>query len=97
MNRFFKRIVMMVALAAPLMAFAQRPVGALQAEFKMPIYRNAKTADLTIVVPEDGPKVADVEFFDPEGNKIRTESFKLKPGTNHCMVKKIDKLSSAAS
>ena len=83
---------MMIALAVPVMTFAQRPVGPLQAEFKMPIYRNAKTADLTIVVPEDGPKVANVEFFDPAGAKIRTESFKLKPGTNHCAVKNIDKL-----
>ena len=92
MKRFVKRIVMMIALAAPVLAFAQRPVGPLQAEFKMPIYRNAKVADLTIVVPEDGPKVANVEFFNPEGTKIRTETFKLKPGTNHCNVKNIDKL-----
>lgn len=89
MNKYFKRFILALAIAAPMSAFAQRPVGQLQAEFGMPIYRNAKTADLTIVVPENGPKVANVEFFDPDGNKIRSEKYRLKPGTNHCAVKKI--------
>ncbi|MBQ1168627.1 MAG: hypothetical protein II143_05940, partial [Bacteroidales bacterium] len=89
MNRFFKRIVTMLLLAAPALAFAQRPVGDLQAEFTMPIYRNEKAAALTVVVPENGPKEARVEFFNPEGNLIRTETYKLKPGTNNCPVKKI--------
>ena len=89
MNRFFKRIVTMLLLAAPALAFAQRPVGDLQAEFTMPIYRNEKAAALTVVIPENGPKEARVEFFNPEGNLIRTETYKLKPGTNNCPVKKI--------
>ena len=89
MNRFFKRIVTLMLLAAPALAFAQRPVGDLQAEFTMPIYRNEKAAALTVVVPENGPKEARVEFFNPEGNLIRTETYKLKPGTNNCPVKKI--------
>ena len=92
MNKYFKRFFLAMAIAAPLSAFAQRPVGELQAEFAMPIYRNAKTAELTIVVPEKGPKVANVDFLDPDGNKIRSEKFKLKTGTNHCAVKKIDGL-----
>ena len=89
MNRLSKRIVTMMLLAAPVLAFAQRLPDKIQAEFEMPIYRNAKTAELTVVVPEDGPKSASVEFFAPDGAKIRTENYKLKAGTNHCMVKKI--------
>ena len=92
MNKYFKRLILALAIAAPVCAFAQRPAGTLQAEFGMPIYRNAKSAELTIVVPENGPKVANVEYFAPDGSKIRTESYKLKPGTNHCAVKRIGDL-----
>jgi len=87
----FKRLLTLLALAAPLFAFAQRPVGELQAEFKMPIYRNAKAAELTVVVPENGPKTATVDIFAPDGTKIRTDKFRLKPGANKCMIKKIAK------
>lgn len=86
-----KRFLTLLALAAPVFAFAQRPVGELQAEFKMPIYRNAKVAELTVVVPENGPKTATVDIFAPDGTKIRTDRFRLKPGTNKCMIKKIAK------
>ena len=92
MNRLSKRFVTVLALLAPALMFAQRPSGELQAEFGMPIYRNANTAELTVVVPENGPKVANVEYFAPDGAKIRTESYKLKPGTNHCAVKRIGSL-----
>lgn len=87
----FKRLLTLLALAAPVLAFAQRPVGELQAEFKMPIYRNAKAAELTVVVPENGPKTATVDIFAPDGTKIRTDKFRLKPGANKCMIKKIAK------
>lgn len=87
----FKRLLTLLALAAPVFAFAQRPVGELQAEFKMPIYRNAKAAELTVVVPENGPKTATVDIFAPDGTKIRTDKFRLKPGSNKCMIKKIAK------
>lgn len=87
----FKRLLTLLALAAPVFAFAQRPVGELQAEFKMPIYRNAKAAELTVVVPENGPKTATVDIFAPDGTKIRTDKFRLKPGANKCMIKKIAK------
>ena len=86
-----KRFLTLLALAAPVFAFAQRPVGELQAEYKMPIYRNAKVAELTVVVPENGPKTATVDIFAPDGTKIRTDKFRLKPGTNKCMIKKIAK------
>ena len=86
-----KRFLTLLALAAPALAFAQRPVGELQAEFKMPIYRNAKVAELTVVVPENGPKTAVVDIFGPDGSKVRTDKFKLKAGENKCMIKKIAK------
>ncbi|MBO4416917.1 MAG: hypothetical protein J5801_02205 [Bacteroidales bacterium] len=92
MNFISKKTLILIALLAPIFAFAQRPAGKLQAEFYMPIYRNAKNAELTVVVPENGPKSTLVEFFAPDGSKIRTEKYKLKPGENHCAVKKIDKL-----
>ena len=92
MNRLSKRFVTVIALLAPVLMFAQRPSGEIQAEFGMPIYRNANAAELTVVIPENGPKTANVEFFAPDGAKIRTESYKLKPGTNHCAVKRIGSL-----
>ena len=67
MKKSIKRLVILLALLSPVAAFGQRAVGELQAEFKMPIYRNAKTADLTIVVPENGPKKATVDIFAPDG------------------------------
>ncbi len=91
MNKFNKSLLTLLAIAMPLFASAQRPVGPLQAEFKMPIYRNAKSAELTIVVPENGPKTATVDIFAPDGSKLRTEKFKLKPGENKCEIKKIAK------
>lgn len=66
MNLISKKTLILIALLAPIFAFAQRPAGKLQAEFYMPIYRNAKNAELTIVVPENGPKNAMVEFFAPD-------------------------------
>lgn len=86
-----KSFLILLAILLPVAAFGQRAVGELQAEYKMPIYRNAKCADLTIVVPENGPKKATVDIFAPDGSKVRTDTFKLKPGENHCIVKKIAK------
>ena len=79
MKKFTKRFLILIALAAPIFAFAQRPVGELQAEYKMPIWRNVKAAELTIVVPENGPKTASVDIYAPDGTKIRTDKVRLKP------------------
>ena len=89
MNRLSSKLMLLLALAAPAAAYAQRPVGPLQAEFKMPIYRNATEAELTVVVPEDGPKVAKVEIQNPNGSTLRTASYKLKGGRNSCTIKRI--------
>ncbi len=89
MKRLSSRLLILLSLLAPAAAYAQRPVGPLQAEFAKPIYRNATEAELTVVVPENGPKVAKIEIQSPEGATLRTASYKLKPGENSCTVKRI--------
>ncbi len=99
MNKGFKGLVaaalcIFACNAASFQASAIRPAEdktriEIQAEFRMPFYRNAKSADLTVIIPQNGPKYAYVELFDQNENRIKKERFKLLPGENSCEIKKI--------
>ena len=99
MNKGFKGLVtaalcVFACTAANIQAPAAKPSEdktriEIQAEFRMPFYRNPKSADLTVIIPQNGPKYAYVELFDQNENRIKKERFKLLPGENSCEIKKI--------
>lgn len=59
-----------------------------QAEFVQPVYRNAKTADLTVIMPDSTDvDVIKVEVYDLAGEDVEWGGyFKVKPGWNTCDV-----------
>ena len=53
-----------------------------QAEFVQPVYRNASTADLTVIMPDSTDvSTVKVEVYDPEGKDVEWGGyFKVQPG-----------------
>ena len=81
-----------LALAAEGLSSEDKKNIEIQAEFKLPFYRNVNSADLTVIIPQNGPKYAYVEVFDSNEVRIKKERFRLLPGENSCEIKKIGNL-----
>lgn len=59
-----------------------------QAEFVQPVYRNANTADLTVIMPDSTTvNTIKVEVYDPDGKDVEWGGyFKVQPGWNTCDI-----------
>ena len=59
-----------------------------QAEFVQPVYRNAKTAELTVIMPDNTPtSTIKVDVYDLDGKEIEWAGyFKVQPGWNSCEI-----------
>ncbi len=66
----------------------------VQAELTMPVYRNPKQAELTVVVPQAMADVraASVSVVSPEGKQVWNGRFRLTPGSNACVLTNIGSL-----
>ena len=67
----------------------------VKAEYTLPVYRNSKTAKLTIIVEksERAPKEAELAIFSPENKKIFSEKIQLKIGSHELVLYAIPCLS----
>ncbi|MBP9986503.1 MAG: hypothetical protein KBT44_01080 [Bacteroidales bacterium] len=86
-----RSILTFIAAAVSIAAFADikdAKYPTPQAEFVQPVYRNASTADLTVIMPDSTDvSTVKVEVYDHEGKEVEWRGyFKVQPGWNTCDI-----------